>query len=297
MRFVTFRDAEGARAGVLPEGRDDVVLDLAHPAVAAALGGRQAAVGTLIAHGLDDVVARLAAAGTPDGALLPLSEVTLEAPFTLRRVFGIAHNYRCALAERGMPHPEKPVLFMKDPGTTVGPGAEVVLPKGVGGCTYEAELAVVIGRRADKVSHAEARRYVAGYSIYNDVSASEIIRADGAFERGKNVATFGPLGPWLASADEIPDPHALAITLEVGGAVRQNGTTADLLFDVDALISILSQDRPLEPGDLIATGTPAGVAPVQTPQTWLVPGTIMRATVEKLGVLENPVVERGEWRG
>lgn len=296
MRFVTFRDAQGVRAGVLLDDRE-AVLDLRHPSMAEALEGLAPEVASFVAQGLAAVAARIAAATAAPEAHLPLAAVTLLAPFRPRRIFGIAHNYVCALKERGMPHPAQPPLFMKSPDTVVGPGEAVALPAGVGGCTYEAELAVVIGRRAHRVSAEEARAHVAGYAAFNDVSASQLIRADGAFERGKNIATFGPFGPYLATVDEIPDPHALAVTLTVDGVTRQSGTTADLLFDVDQLIAILSQDEALEPGDVIATGTPAGVAPVQTPPTWLTPGAVMRASVAGLGALENPVVEGAPWHG
>lgn len=296
MRFVTFRDAHGVRAGVLLDERE-AVLDLRHASMAEALGGLAPEVADFVAEGLAAVAARIAVATPAPEAVLPLAEVTLLAPFTPRRIFGIAHNYVCALKERGMPHPARPPLFMKSPDTVVGPGEAVALPAGVGGCTYEAELAVVIGRRASRVSAEEARAHVAGYAAFNDVSASQLIRADGSFDRGKNIETFGPFGPYLATVDEIPDPHALPVTLTVDGVTRQSGTTADLLFDVDQLIAILSQDGPLEPGDVIATGTPAGVAPVQTPPTWLTPGAVMRASVAGLGVLENPVVEGAPWNG
>ena len=179
----------------------------------------------------------------PRTATLPLAAVTLLAPMPApRRIFGIAHNYRDALAERGMAHPEKPVLFMKAPRTITGPGQPIVLPAGIGGVTWEAELAAVIGVRAENVTKARALDHVAAYGCFNDISASEIIKADGHFDRGKNFATFGPFGPFLASRDEVPDPHALAGDAE--GRRPQSCSPArrsDMLFGVADLICYLSQ--------------------------------------------------------
>jgi 2,4-didehydro-3-deoxy-L-rhamnonate hydrolase len=208
-----------------------------------------------------------------------------------RRVFGIAHNYRDALAERGMAPPDKPVLFMKAPRTIAGPGQAVVLPAGIGGVTYEAELAAIIGIRAENISKDRALDYVAAYGCFNDISASEIIKADGHFDRGKNFATFGPFGPYLASPDEVPDPQALVVSLKVDGRTLQSGSTRDMLFDVADLVSYLSGLQALEPGDIIATGTPAGVAGLHKPPAWLKPGSVVEVAVEGLGRLQNPITE------
>lgn len=289
MRFVTFTEAGRTRAGVLDRSGTRVA-DLSHPAYRSALGAAKADVLGLLEAGLDDLAARIGEVAPPAAAQRNLADIRLEAPIQRPgRVIGVAHNYRCALAEREMPHPSAPVLFEKEPSTIVGPGATVLLPAGLGGCTYEAELAVIIGREAADVPAVRALDYVAGYSIFNDVSASVVIRADGDFKRGKNFPTFGPFGPYLATADEIPDAGALAVSFEMDGATLQSGSTAELLFGVEELISILSRDRALKPGDVIATGTPAGVAPLQSPPTWIRPGSIMTARVEGLGELVNPV--------
>ena len=311
MRFVTFSGpgsnsggsdsgasngggSAAPRAGILRgdgAGAGDRVIDLAHPAFAAALGGAAPDVLSMVQAGLGDITTRLMAVTVPEEALLRLSDVTLHAPLTRPgRIFGVAHNYRAALAERGMPLPDAPVLFDKRADTIVGPGAAVMLAPDVGGCTYEAELAVVIGRPARGVAEADALGHVAGYAAFNDVSASQVIRADGNFDRGKNFPTFGPFGPFLATADEIADPQDLAVRFEMDGRVLQEGTTADMVFSVAALISILSHQTALMPGDVIASGTPAGVAPLQTPPTWLAPGATMTVTVKGLGTLTNPVV-------
>jgi 2-keto-4-pentenoate hydratase/2-oxohepta-3-ene-1,7-dioic acid hydratase in catechol pathway len=246
----------------------------------------------MIEAGLADVIKRIHAHGLAEDATLPLDAIKLMAPLPApRRIFGIAHNYRDALAERGMAQPEKPVLFMKAPRTIAGPGQPIVLPATVGGVTYEAELAAVIGVRAENVPKNRALDHVAAYGCFNDISASEIIKADGHFDRGKNFATFGPFGPFLASRDEVPNPHALRVSLKVDGRMLQFGSTRDMLFGVADLICYLSSLHALEPGDIIATGTPAGVAGLHKPPAWLQPGSTVEVEVEGLGRLTNPITE------
>ena len=293
-RFVTSQPAGPTRAGVHPgagAGAHDRICDLAHPAMRAAMAGVEPRLEAMIDAGLARVAGSIAEAGLAEAAMLPRAAVVLLAPMRPRRIFGIAHNYHCALAERGVPAPADPVLFMKDGATVIGPGEAIVLPPGVGGCTYEVELAAVIGSMATDVPVADALSHVVAYGIFNDISASEIIRRDGSFERGKNLPTFGPFGPFLATVDEVADPQRLDLELLVDDAVRQRSSTAQMLFGVAELVSRISRSTTLRPGDVIATGTPAGVAPVQKPPTWLRPGDRLRATVMGLGCLENPVVE------
>ncbi|WBU64800.1 fumarylacetoacetate hydrolase family protein [Paracoccus aerodenitrificans] len=303
MRFVTFEEGGRVRAGVLQHapaadggpGTADLLADLSHPALSDCLGEVPPDLLAMITDGLGTIAERIAARldERPNaGALGPLTGECLHllAPIpTPPRIVGAAHNYACALRERGLTPPEAPVLFEKNPSTVIGPDAPVVLPTGVGGITYEAELAVVIGRRAEAVSLGAALDHVAGYTLFNDVSASEVIRADGGFERGKNFATFGPMGPWLATADSFDPAQGQRVTLTVDGTVRQDGSLADLLFGVAELISRLSREAALEPGTVIATGTPAGVAPVQVPPTWLRPDSVMVTAIQGLGQLRNPV--------
>lgn len=293
MRFVTFAGNGTERAGILlgdgsrPEDR---IIDLAHPAMRPALGGCQPQVSDLIRSGLADAAARLRDHGFAEPALLALGSVRLCAPLPAPgRIFGIAHNYVDALAERGAPHPTEPFLFMKEPWTVIGPGEPVVLPPGIGGCTYEAEIAAVIGSRADGVSAEDALVHVCAYGVFNDVSASELIRREG-FGAGKNVATFGPFGPYLATSDEVPDPQALRIGLTIDGVRLQDSSTARMLFSVADLVAHLSRQTVLEACDVIATGTPAGIAALRQPPAWIRPGTTMTAWVEGLGALVSPVV-------
>jgi 2-keto-4-pentenoate hydratase/2-oxohepta-3-ene-1,7-dioic acid hydratase in catechol pathway len=295
MRFVSFSEQGFVRAGVLlgdGAGGSDQVVDLAHPSMRRAMQGTSPQMLALIEAGLPGVVDSIRAHGLAEDARLPISSTTLTAPLPEpRRIFGIAHNYRDALAERGMPPPDKPVLFMKAPRTITGTGQPVVLPAGIGGVTYEAELAAVIGRRAENVSKDRALDHVVAYGCFNDISASEMIKADGHFDRGKNFATFGPFGPYLASRDEVKDPHALTVSLKVDGRTLQSGSTRDMLFDVADLVSYLSALQPLEPGDIIATGTPAGVAALHKPPAWLKPGSVVEVEVEGLGRLQNSIIE------
>ena len=295
MKFVSFKTGDFVRAGVLIQddaGGNDHVVDLAHPSMRPALRDTKPQMLALIDAGLAGAVVRIGAHGLAEDARLPLDAVTLTAPLPKpRRIFGIAHNYRDALAERGMAPPDKPVLFMKAQRTITGPGQPVLLPAGIGGVTYEAELAAVIGTRAEKVSKERALDHVVAYGCFNDISASEIIKADGHFNRGKNFATFGPFGPYLATRDEVKDPHALTVSLKVDGRVLQSGSTRNMLFDVADLVSYLSSLQVLEPGDVIATGTPAGVAALHNPPAWLKPGSTVEVEVEGLGRLHNPIFE------
>jgi 2,4-diketo-3-deoxy-L-fuconate hydrolase len=295
MKFVSFSAQGVVRAGVLlgdGSGANDGIIDLAHPTMRDALRGVAPQLQAMIEAGLPDVVKNIGAHRLSEAAKLPLHSVTLTAPLPqARRIYGIAHNYRDALAERGMALPKEPVLFMKAPRTIAASGENVILPAGIGGVTWEAELAAVIGRRADNVAKDRALDHVAGYGCFNDISASEIIKADGHFDRGKNFATFGPFGPFLASSDEVPDPHALAVTLKVDGLTMQSGSTRNMLFGVADLICYLSARQPLEPGDIIATGTPAGVAAMHKPPAWLKPGSLVEVEVEGLGRLVNPITE------
>jgi 2,4-didehydro-3-deoxy-L-rhamnonate hydrolase len=295
MKFVSFSTKNVVRAGVLlgdGGGADDQVVDLAHPSMRAALRDTQPQMLALIDAGLAGAVARIGAHGLAEEARLPLHAVTLLAPLPKpRRIFGIAHNYRDALAERGMAPPNKPVLFMKAQHTIIGSGQPIVLPNGIGGVTYEAELAVVIGSRAEKVSKGSALDHVVAYGAFNDISASELIKADGHFNRGKNFPSFGPFGPYLASRDEVKDPHALTVSLKLDGRTLQSGSTRTMLFDIADLIAYLSTLQVLEPGDIIATGTPAGVAAMHKPPAWLTPGSTVAVEVEGLGRLHNPIIE------
>jgi 2,4-didehydro-3-deoxy-L-rhamnonate hydrolase len=293
MRFVSFRAADGRPvAGVL---QGEQVVDLSHRACSDLLGGTAPSMQAFIDQGLDGWARRFAEARFEADALRPLADVQLLAPIPRPgKVVGAAFNFTDALAERKMPHPAEPVTFVRSGSTVIGPGAAILIPPDVGNVGYEAELAVVIGRRALRVERDQAMRYVAGYTAHNDVSGSDLIKGDGGnFVRGKNLPASAPLGPWLATPDEVPDPYRVGIKLDIDGRALQDGSTATMLFNIADLISWLSYRMPLEPGDVIATGTPAGVAAMHQPPAWLTPGTAVTVAVEGFGRLSNPI-QRGE---
>ncbi|MEM1384335.1 MAG: fumarylacetoacetate hydrolase family protein [Pseudomonadota bacterium] len=193
-------------------------------------------------------------------------------------------NYRKHAEESGMAVPTEPILFNKAASSLSGPDDPVIQPKGSTKLDYEVELGIVIGDVAEHVSETDALSVVAGYCVVNDVSerAFQIDRL-GQWVKGKSAPTFGPTGPWLVTADEVPDPQTLDCWLEVNGTKRQYSNTADMIFGVAEIVSYMSRFMRLVPGDLIATGTPEGVAMGMSPQAWLVPGDEVRVGIAGLG--------------
>jgi 2,4-diketo-3-deoxy-L-fuconate hydrolase len=181
-------------------------------------------------------------------------------------------------------------VFSKFSSCVIAPGEPVVIPSTSHQVDYEAELAVVIGRRAKHVSAARAYEYVLGYTALNDVSARDFQFSDGQWQRGKSCDTFAPMGQTIVTTDEITDPHKLSIKLTLNGKVMQDSNTDQLIFGVPALIEFISQSITLEPGDVIATGTPAGVGFARKPPVFLQPGDQMEVLIEGMGGLGNPVV-------
>jgi 2-keto-4-pentenoate hydratase/2-oxohepta-3-ene-1,7-dioic acid hydratase in catechol pathway len=186
--------------------------------------------------------------------------------------------------------PESPITFSKYVTCVTHPAAPVYLPRTSEKVDYEAELAVVVGRRAKHVTRERAFHHVLGYTNFNDVSARDFQFADGQWQRGKSCDTFAPMGPAIVTTDEVADPHRLGIKLRLNGETMQNSTTEQLIFGVDRLIAFLSETVTLEPGDIIATGTPPGVGFARKPPVFLKPGDLMEVEVEGLGVLSNPVL-------
>ncbi|MFI1704977.1 fumarylacetoacetate hydrolase family protein [Streptomyces griseoruber] len=207
------------------------------------------------------------------------------------KIVCVGLNYRDHAAETGAAIPARPVVFMKDPGTVVGPYDELLIPRGSVKTDWEVELAVVIGRRARYLDGPEAARAViAGYAISHDVSEREFqLEYSSQWDLGKSCETFNPLGPWLVTADEVGDPQDLALHLSVNGVKRQNGHTADMIFAVDHLVSYLSQYMVLEPGDVINTGTPAGVALGLPGTPYLRPGDTVELSIDGLGAQRQTV--------
>ena len=235
----------------------------------------------------------LAFAARAENAALrrPLSSVRLLAPLRPGKILGVGRNYGDHAKEVGGPKLEMPRIFMKPASSVVGPGAAVRIPPSVTKPDWEAELGVVIGRRAKDVSEGTALDHVAGYTVLDDVSAREfqfdVPLAMTSFAKGMDG--FCPIGPCIATADEVGEPWALDIRCWLNGAEVQHGNTRDLIFSVPALIAFISRYMTLEPGDVIATGTPAGVGHFRDPPRYLKPGDRLRMEVERVGVLEHSI--------
>jgi 2,4-diketo-3-deoxy-L-fuconate hydrolase len=207
----------------------------------------------------------------------------------------IGLNYADHAKETGAPMPPEPVLFMKSTTAIVGPNDNVVIPKNSVKTDWEVELAVVIGKKASYVNEADAVDCIAGYMLHNDVSEREFqLERNGTWDKGKGCDTFAPLGPFLATADEIADVNNLRLWLTVNGQTMQDGTTANLIFNIPFLISYVSQFMTLLPGDIISTGTPAGVGLGFNPPVYLKPGDIIELGIDGLGVQKQVVKAYGE---
>jgi len=231
------------------------------------------------------VVDRLASGDrTPAaGASWPLEEVLLLAPVPRpRAIFGIGLNYAAHAAEQGQEPPERPIVFMKLPTSAVAPGGPVRCPAVVKRLDYEGELGVVMG----------AGGAVAGYCVCDDVSARDLQRAEPQWTRAKGADTFCPYGPWITTADEVPDPEDLRLRTWVNGELRQDARTSDLIFGIEHLVAFLQETCTLEPGDLILTGTPSGVGVFRDPKVFLEAGDVVRIEIETLGAIEHPISRR-----
>jgi len=227
----------------------------------------------------------------PRGSVLPRADVKLGPPVPRPgKLICVGLNYRDHAAESNMAVPKSPVTFSKYVTSVVGEHASIALPAVSSQVDYEAELAVVIGRRAKHVPIERAWDYVLGYTNLNDVSARDLQFADGQWQRGKSCDTFAPMGPAIVTHDEVGDPHKLRIQLRLNGTTLQDSSTEQLIFGIDHVVSFLSQTVTLEPGDVIATGTPPGVGFARKPPVFLKPGDVVEVEVEKLGVLSNPVI-------
>jgi 5-carboxymethyl-2-hydroxymuconate isomerase len=262
MRLCTYRDRDGSRLGSVVDGR---VVPLAGRDVGDALRG----------------------VPEPAGAPVALDGLELLAPLAPGKLIGVGLNYRDHAAETGAELPREPLLFAKLPSSVTAPGGEVVRPSYTDELDYEGELAVVIGRRARDVPAERALDHVFGYAVMNDVTARDRQRAEPQWLRAKGGDTFAPFGPWVTTADEVPDPQALPIRTTVNGELRQDGSTADMVFSVAALVAWCSASFTLDPGDVITTGTPAGVGVARG--SFLEPGDRVRVEIQGLGALENTV--------
>jgi 2-keto-4-pentenoate hydratase/2-oxohepta-3-ene-1,7-dioic acid hydratase in catechol pathway len=221
-----------------------------------------------------------------------LEDVRLLAPVGPRKFLGIGLNYADHIAESGMEAPEFPVFFNKQSTCVVGPGDDVHMPRVSNLLDYEGELAIVIGERCRHVREERAREVIAGYTIANDLSVRDWQLRTPTMTIGKSFDTHGPLGPWVVSGDELGDPQALAIKTYVNDELRQDGNTSEMIYDCFQQVAHLSEAFTLEPGDVIATGTPAGIGAVRQPfpEGLLKVGDVVRVEIEGIGELENTVI-------
>jgi acylpyruvate hydrolase len=230
-------------------------------------------------------------AGAPADAVVDLSGVTLRAPVERpEKIIGVGLNYRDHCREIGREIPADIRTFGMFANALVGHGAPIVLPSNSMEMDWEAELVVVIGKPGKYIDPAVALGHVAGYTVGNDVSARDHQRADPQAMRAKSGDTHSPLGPWIVTSDEIPDPAGLAIALCVNGIEKQRSNTSEMVFSVAEIVAFMSRYFTLKPGDLIFTGTPAGVGMGRKPPEWLRPGDRMDVTIERIGTLSNPCV-------
>lgn len=278
MKLVTFEEGGSTRPGLVVNGG---IVDLG-------------------AEGFKDAIAFIGAAESVQTELaikqpaVALNKVRLLAPVPAPpRIFGIGVNYAEHAKETGHDTQKVPTVFIVLSSAVVGPGAEVVLPKASAKVDYEAELAVVIGKAGYQIPAAKAMEHVFGYTCMNDVSARDVQTATTQWSLGKSFPTFAPMGPWVVTKDEIADPHALGISLTIGGEKLQDSNTSNLIFKIPALIEYLSGITPLQVGDVISTGTPAGVGMGRTPQRWLKPGEEMTIHIDGIGELRNRLVAEG----
>jgi 2-keto-4-pentenoate hydratase/2-oxohepta-3-ene-1,7-dioic acid hydratase in catechol pathway len=230
-----------------------------------------------------------------DPETLPLvpGKPRLGVPFTgISKIIGVGLNYRDHAQETGAAIPSEPVLFMKATTAINGPFDPIILPRGSTQTDWEAELGVVIGKTARYVSERRALEHVAGYVAFHDVSERDFQKnRGGSWDKGKGCDSFAPIGPWLVTRDEIPDPQTLRVWSSVNGELRQNGNTADMIFPVAYLVSYISQFMTLLPGDVICTGTPAGVGMGRQPPQFLKAGDVVRIGVEGLGEQRQKVMQ------
>jgi 2-keto-4-pentenoate hydratase/2-oxohepta-3-ene-1,7-dioic acid hydratase in catechol pathway len=260
--------------------------------------GEEIADVTAAAPGLPrDLPSLLAGAGLDalrhvDGPRRPLAGVALLAPVARPpKLLAIGLNYRDHVAETGREPPSHQLWFNKQSTCVVGPGSPIEVPRASEQVDYEGELGIVIGRRCRHVPAGRAREVVAGWLVVNDVSVRDWQYRSPTFTMGKSWDTHGPIGPWMVTDDEVDDPHDLRIRTTVNGELRQDGRTADMVFDCWEMIEHLSTAFTLEPGDIISTGTPAGVGMARHPPAWLRAGDTVRIEIDAIGALENPVID------
>jgi 2-keto-4-pentenoate hydratase/2-oxohepta-3-ene-1,7-dioic acid hydratase in catechol pathway len=279
MRLVSF----------LADGRVTTGLVVGEEIVDLVAAGLPAAMDELLAGG-EQALAAVRRAGASKAPRFPRANVALLAPLPRPpAVLAIGLNYKDHIAETGREQPSVPVVFNKQRTAVIGPGAPILVPPDSEQVDYEGELAFVIGRRCRRVPRSRAAEVIAGYTICNDVSVRDWQRRTPTMTMGKGWDSHCPLGPELVTADELGDPHALELSTRVDGELRQHSNTRELLFDCFALVEFLSTAFTLEPGLVVTTGTPGGVAAASNPAPWLRPGQTVEVSIEGIGTLANPV--------
>ncbi|MDR7417793.1 MAG: fumarylacetoacetate hydrolase family protein [Armatimonadota bacterium] len=304
MRFATVQVGGKAHLGLLDGEHVFLFAPLARLAARGRIRGRGASpvpddLLAFIEHGsLAQARAALALgrsllkAGKARDVILPASKVRFLAPIPRPRknIVCLGRNYAEHAKESGGQVPTVPIFFTKPPTCVVGPGAAVVHHPVTEKLDYEVELAAIIGRRGRDIPESRALAHVFGYTIMNDVTARDLQRRHEQWFKGKSLDTFAPMGPVVAHRSAIRDPQNLVLRLRVNGEQRQHASTRGMVFPVARIISVLSAGMTLEPGDIIATGTPEGVGMGMNPPVWLKPGDVMEAEIEGIGVLRNPIV-------
>jgi 2-keto-4-pentenoate hydratase/2-oxohepta-3-ene-1,7-dioic acid hydratase in catechol pathway len=301
MRLVTFSNTAEPMLGIIEQ---DMLLNVAAAAAHFGAAGIPGSMLELIASGpvgmssLRGLLEQAEAARTDPSLWMPASSTTLLAPIPrpAKNVFCVGRNYKLHIEEgaraRGVPviFPAVPEYFSKPPTAVIGPDACIRLDSRLTQqLDYEVELALIIGRKCRELSVDQAMDAVFGYTVLNDISARDLQKSHNQWFKGKGLDTYCPFGPSIVTADEYGDPSGKRITLRVNGKIRQDSNTRDLLFNCATIVSVLSAGLTLEPGDIIATGTPSGVALGMTPQAWLVDCDVVEAEVEGIGILRNTV--------
>lgn len=296
MKLLSAQTPEGPRLAAKLEGGILIFSQAAHlfPEI---LGSLPATLEQIVME--EDGVERFVAAVAPvikdsrvKGLLIPEDKIQPRKPFQPRNIVCVGLNYRDHAEESNIAPPTQPVLFAKWTSSASGPGDSIVLPPDTDEVDYEAELAVIIGKKCRGVSSDDSLDYVAGYACMNDVSARDFQRGDGQWVRAKSQDTFGPFGPYLVSKDEISDPQSLPIRCILNGRTLQDSNTSKMIFGVRELIAFITRGITLNPGDVISTGTPHGVGFAQKPPVFLKPGDSVTVEIDGVGRLTNSVVAR-----
>jgi 2-keto-4-pentenoate hydratase/2-oxohepta-3-ene-1,7-dioic acid hydratase in catechol pathway len=226
--------------------------------------------------------------------IININEAKVLAPIPRPRknIICLGLNYSEHAEETRSALPEYPIFFTKPPTSIIGPNAPILFPKHTSRVDYEAELAFVIGKPGKNIKENEAYDYIAGYTVLNDVTARDFQRRHSQWFKGKGLDTFAPMGPCIVTKEEVPNPHHLGISLKLNSVLMQNSNTQHMIFKIPTLLRYLTMDMTVEPGDIIATGTPSGVGFTRKPPTYLKPGDVMTVTVEQVGVLQNKIVSQ-----